>query len=312
MGAHSSTAQGRRKAQLSWQKRLVRMWPAFAVAAVCALAIALVMFVLPGGDASPKSLRVAGRLGAAPVAEFPIPYPQGRQRVRTTIRGSGQVVKTGMPVLLNLTVFSGETGEILSPGSRPQLIQATATNDDLTREMAPLVIGHTEGSRVVVSRPATRDGKETMEITVIDILPTAVIGERLEPADAPAKIKIENGLPQLVSHSDKAPLSPYLGVLVKGDGKQISATDKVVVQYGVWNWSDSKEVAFTWPKGPQLVDIAKTFPGVRELVADQTLGSRLLLVIPAEQATGTDTLIVVVDLLAQPDEGKAKQKDANK
>ena len=312
MGAHSSVATGRRRASLSWQKRLLRMWPAFAVAAVTIVAIVLAVFVLPGGDAKPRTLKVEGRLGAAPVAEFPIPYPKGKQRVRTTIRGSGQVVKPGQPVLLNLTVFSGETGEILSPDSRPQLIQASATTDDLTREMAPLVIGRTEGSRVVVSRPAKRSGKDTMEIAVLDILPTAIIGEKLDPPEAPAKIAIENSLPQLVSRVDKSPDSPYLGVLVKGEGNQISSTDKVVVQYGVWNWSDKKQTAYTWQNGPQLVDIAKTFPGVRELVADQTLGSRLLLVIPADQASGTDTLIVVMDLLAQPDQARARQKEARK
>lgn len=105
MGAHSSVATGRRRASLSWQKRLLRMWPAFAVAAVTIVAIVLAVFVLPGGDAKPRTLKVEGRLGAAPVAEFPIPYPEGKQKVRTTIRGSGQVVKPGQPVLLNLSLI---------------------------------------------------------------------------------------------------------------------------------------------------------------------------------------------------------------
>ena len=51
-------------------------------------------------------------------------------------------------------------------------------------------------------------------------------------------------------------------------------------------------------------------PGIRDALVDQRVGSRLAVTIPAEMATGADTLFVVIDILgAMPASGTEATTD---
>jgi peptidylprolyl isomerase len=65
-------------------------------------------------------------------------------------------------------------------------------------------------------------------------------------------------------------------------------------------WSDGSVTATTWGEGrlPETLDLADAIPGLRLGLLDQTVGSQVLLVVPPEQAYGSDTVVFVVDVLA--------------
>ena len=65
-------------------------------------------------------------------------------------------------------------------------------------------------------------------------------------------------------------------------------------------WESGEPYDSTWAAGkvPRTLKLDETIPGLRDGLLDQTVGSQVLLVIPPAQARGTDTLVLVVDILA--------------
>ena len=49
---------------------------------------------------------------------------------------------------------------------------------------------------------------------------------------------------------------------------------------------------------PERVRLSELMPGLRPLLIDQKVGSRLAITLPPDQATGDDTLCIVIDILA--------------
>ncbi|MDO4664641.1 MAG: hypothetical protein Q4A71_00280 [Actinomycetaceae bacterium] len=294
--------QGRRKAQLPWHKKILRYWPVFVGVVISVLILGTIFSFGPKGpQTEPGKILVSGNLGALPIVEFAAPLEIKKPVVWQGIPGSGRLVAVGDPVLLKLTVFDGDTGKNESPEGKPQIVLSRASNEDLSKEMSAAIVGRREGTRLVLARPVSKENTPKMEVDVLDILPTAVHGLIEQPSDAPVKVDTVDELPELAAITGQVPHSPYVGVMIQGKGAQINNERKVVVQYGIWRWKDKTKIAYTWKKdGPQLIDLEKTFPGVRTLVTDQHLGSRLLMVIPADEARGADDLVVVADLLAVP------------
>jgi peptidylprolyl isomerase len=98
-------------------------------------------------------------------------------------------------------------------------------------------------------------------------------------------------------------------VLAKGTGPVVKANQNIVVQYTGLIWRTGQVFQSSWHQGgPTSLALAGTVSGWKTGLAGQTVGSRVLLVIPPADGYGsagnsqaginsTDTLVFVVDIL---------------
>jgi peptidylprolyl isomerase len=95
--------------------------------------------------------------------------------------------------------------------------------------------------------------------------------------------------------------------LIKGAGKKVGANDTITFNYRWVRWSDGKLLEQTYGAKPADAPLSGLVPGLVKGLTGQTVGSRVLLVIPPAQAypdgnatpsiAPNETLVMVVDLL---------------
>ena len=84
-----------------------------------------------------------------------------------------------------------------------------------------------------------------------------------------------------------------------GKGEQLDPRKKILAQYGVWELDSGKKRAYTWGNiGPQKIVGGSTFQSLSQQLTALRANSRILAIIPADQATGDSALAVVMDVLA--------------
>ncbi|MDO4613521.1 MAG: hypothetical protein Q4B10_05600 [Actinomycetaceae bacterium] len=285
-------------------RRIVRMWPLVVIAAVVVavgIAAMAVWDLYRGSHPAGVSSRISitEDTTTVPVVSLEAPLPLTFAKTTVVTEGEGDPLREGDPVLVRLTVFDGQTGKLLSSGDAPHYLAGRVDEETLTPDVVRAVVGQRVGSRLALRRPVARGASQAMEIDVIDVLPTRAVGKPTEPEEgAPATIAPSDP-PALESTLDEPPSSAYIKVLRAGEGAQVRDGQSVVANFIAWKWHGHDEMTNTWTgKGPQVIDLARAMPGLREQLSDQRVGSRVLIVVPPEQAKGDDTLIVVVDILA--------------
>lgn len=296
----------RREAPVAPRKKRTHLWA--WVVGVSITSLAVIAGVLFGGfvgwqagmppvtavEGPMDRVSVTGRQGSQPVLSLESPVDVYSTKLRVQTRGDGRVITEDGPVLVSVTAFDGKSGANLNPDGSANLLLASANQTDLGSLLSSLLIGSTEGSRLVVARPL-EDG--STEIDVVDVLYTIAKGDVNPDATGPLSVSFTEDGP-VVSHGEEAPTDLSVQVLNAGTGAQVGASDAVVVQYLAGTWADGRIIGSTWASGaPVMIDLASSMPGVRDALVDQRVGSRLAVTIPAEMATGEDTLFVVVDIL---------------
>jgi peptidylprolyl isomerase len=102
------------------------------------------------------------------------------------------------------------------------------------------------------------------------------------------------------------PKAPVATVLATGTGPKVAKGHLLIVQYTAVGW-DGKALGKTWgADGPQGLPTT-----ISDLLVGDTVGSRVLLDLPPQQAGGDatkDSVAVVIDILGQ--NGTAKQESA--
>lgn len=267
--------------------------------------LALALAACGGGAASPEvpaePYTVVGAIGDAPVLTLVDSIPLSEPSTRTLILGGGPEVDD--VALLSVSSFSGLDGKADGDLAVPALVDLTSA--ELDEDVLELLAGTTQGSRIVLERAVETERGERMEIVVIDVLPTIFTGTPVEVDLAAENLPIigqgEDGRPTAsVSEGATEPSALRVVPLAKSDGRQVRPGDTVYAQYTVWTWDAGEVYASTWEDGavPGPVEIDETFPGLRDGVLDQNLGSRVLILVPPELGIGTDSLVAVVDILA--------------
>lgn len=286
--------------------RILRWWLAAAAVLAVAATVVLGFYLWQAGRGQEISgvstqVKVSGQLGEQPVVELQGRMPITLPNSRVAIRGFGPQIRENQDVRVMVSVYEGDTGKLVSKGGKPQLFVGKANASTLPSGLLTEVIGRNEGSRLIVHRPATAsDGKTSMEVDVIDVLPTAVYESQLQiPEAAGVSFSFPQGLPQFESASNTQPQEAATFVLVPGKGEQLDPRKKILAQYGVWELDSGKKRAYTWGNvGPQKIVGESTFQSLSQQLTALRANSRILAIIPADQATGDSALVVVMDVLA--------------
>jgi peptidylprolyl isomerase len=132
-------------------------------------------------------------------------------------------------------------------------------------------------------------------------------GTSVPPKAGLPTVTDEGGKPEVTIPESEPPSSLQVQPLIKGKGKKIGANDTVTFNYSWVRWSDGKVLEETYSGEPAVSALSGLLPGMVKGLAGQTVGSRVLLVVPPADgypdgnATPSvkpgETLVLVVDLL---------------
>ena len=296
-----------------------------------------VIGVLAGCAGSSPSLAttpvvtVSGAFGQAPTIKIPTEKASHSLTVKTLIHGNGST-------LTKTQAFVGNYAIYIWSGTSHRLAQSSFTSHQPTLFAGQLLpglekalIGQKMGSRVLAVVPPKQafgtsgnpqagiKGTDTL-VFVVDLIknfaPNAsATGQQVSSGGGSLpKVTAATGTaPKITMPSSKPPTTLVTKTLVKGSGAAVAKNQTVVVQYvgAIWrsgtvfdaSWTRQQPFGFTIAATPSQV-----IPGWNQGLVGQTVGSRVMLVIPPADGygksgnsqagiKGDDTLVFVVDIL---------------
>ncbi|HLN71158.1 MAG TPA: FKBP-type peptidyl-prolyl cis-trans isomerase [Streptosporangiaceae bacterium] len=275
-------------------------------------------------------MKVNGVFGTTPVVSIPKLKADNKLTVKTVIPGTGTTVTKSDAMAANFVLYFWDgTSNSLKANtftSNPTVIGGT-----MLPGLETALIGQKVGSRVLAVIPPA-DGYGTAGNSQLGITGTTtlvfvidVIKSYPDTASASGAQQSNGGgtLPTVTAHTGSAPTitipanSPPSGLvtktLIKGSGPKVVKGQYVIAQYTGYIWRTKKVFDSSWSSGSPFGFVIGASPeqvisGWDTGLAGQTVGSRVMLVIPPKDAygstgasqagiTGTDTLVFVVDII---------------
>lgn len=281
--------------------------------------------------AASKLVKVNGAFGAAPAVDFPTPLKTKSTQRSEIIAGTGDPIRTGQKVKIDLSVYNGTTGESIEESSYDgSSLASFVLNDKTIKGLTDGLTCAQVGSRVAVAVSpddafGPQGGNADIGIAATDTLVFVldVVKAYLPRANGaaqpvanglPAVVLADDGTPGITVPSGDAPTKLEVGVLKKGTGKKVTEGEPVTVHYTGVLWDTKKVFDSTWETGEPAEFVAAdgsttqggVIPGFANALIGQTVGSQIVAVIPPDQgygdkASGTipagSTLVFVVDIL---------------
>ena len=265
--------------------------------------------VLDGNAPLSQLLTVSGRVGSgvAPSVELngdaSLSAP-GSVLTDVVQTGQGRAVSAGTPVILQVSQFSGLNGRNTTGNEAGYKLWQGLLGPEVGEYINAAVSGQREGARVVLREPAEEeDGSRTTKITVVDLLPTTATGEAKQPAEGtPTVTEGPDGSITVSSAGLPAPTRASTEILIKGTGPQIGSQDRLIARTTMVSWTSGQPLdksTFGNQEQPKQLDMSNALVGVSQNLVDITVGSRVVLSLPAEQAQGKEPVVVVIDVLAK-------------
>ena len=264
---------------------------------------------------------VTGGFGEAPKVKVDSPWAIDKTRTKVLDPSNGPVVSEGQGVEVNYYGVNGRTGkkfdESFSTG-QPVAFSLAQVVPGFSKGLA----GQRKGSRVLIAMPG-QDGYDQMGgnpqagievgdtlIFVVDLVDVQLAGpegSKVQPKAGLPTVTETGGKPGITIPESTPPTSLEVQPLIKGKGKKIGANDTITFNYLWVRWSDGKVLEESYGSKPANAPLSGLLPGMVKALEGQTVGSRVLLVIPPADgypdgnATPSikpgETLVMVVDLL---------------
>jgi FKBP-type peptidyl-prolyl cis-trans isomerase len=312
-----------------------RLLALIAIPLTACLALAACGSAKPAASSTPTasggSVAAAGPFDKAPKVTIPKAKPDNKLTVKTLIQGTGTTLTARDALAANFVLYfwdgTSSTQKASTYSSSPTLIGGT-----MLPGLKTALVGKKVGSRVLaVIPPADGYGttgnpqlgitSSTTLVFVIDVLKaysdTATANGAQESAGGgslPAvSVPKAGGAPAVTFPSAKPPAGLVVKTLIKGSGPKVAKGQFVVAQYVGYIWRTKKVFGSSWSSGSPFGFIIgaspeQVIPGWDKGLVGQTVGSRVMLVIPSSDGygkagassagiTGTDTLVFVVDLI---------------
>jgi len=280
-----------------------------------------------------QSVTVSGAFNKSPTVTIPKVTGTGPLYTKTVIQGTGTALASTDGMIGNYVAYdwSGKTSKLL--GSSYTQGAPSIFVGSLLPGLEKALVGQKLGSRVLaVIPPADAFGstgnsqqgigaKDTL-VFVVDMGSTfktgsvpgtqASAGGGALPTVTPPAANSTAGPTITIPAKTTAPTTLQVKTLIKGTGAVVKKGQDLAVQYTGVIWRTGKVFDSSWSRNQPLTTVigeGQVIPGWDTGLVGQTVGSRVLLVIPpkdgygsagASQAgiNGTDTLVFVVDILA--------------
>jgi FKBP-type peptidyl-prolyl cis-trans isomerase len=287
----------------------------------------------PAATDTYKSVTVAGAFGKAPTVTIPKVTGTGDLLAKTLIQGSGAKLTTADGLVGNYVAYdwSGKTSKLL--GSSYTSGSPSLFVGQLLPGLETALIGQKLGSRVLAVIPPkdafgttgnSQNGigpKDTL-VFVIDLdstfptttvpgTQTTTVGGAL-PTVTPPKAGSTAGPAITIPAKTTAPTALQVKTLITGTGAKVKSGQDLAVQYTGVIWRTGKVFDSSWSRNQPFTTVigkGQVIKGWDTGLVGQTVGSRVLIVVPPAQGygsagaaqagiKGTDTLVFVVDILA--------------
>jgi len=303
---------------------------ASAVAAVAGSAMSA------GSSASPtagtyKLVTVTGAFGQAPKVKIPAVPGSGALYIKTVIKGTGAKLTKAESLIGDFAVYDwrGKTHKLI--GSSYSTGLPTLFAGPLLPGLEKALIGQKLGSRVLAvlppadafgvnGDPGIGVGPTDTVVFVVDMLTS--VGNTAGPSGkwlsngGGALPRVTSGTagtgPKITIPKTAAPETLRIRTLIKGCGPKVTKGEFIVVQYVGMIWRTKKAFDSTWSRRQPFgtaIGVGQVIKGWDKGLVGQTVGSRVLLVIPPADGygpvgapsagiRGTDTIVFAVDILA--------------
>jgi peptidylprolyl isomerase len=276
------------------------------------------------------SVTVAGAFGATPVVKIPKLNANNKLTVKTVIHGTGTTVTKSDAMAANFVLYfwSGKTSTLKANtfSQNPTVIGGT-----MLPGLETALIGQKVGSRVLAVIPPAEgygtSGNSQLGITgsttlvfVIDVIKSyadtaSAFGtqESAGGGSLPTVTAHTGAAPTITIPANNAPSALVTKTLVKGSGPKVAKGQFIIAQYTGYIWRTKKVFDSSWTSGSPFGFVlgaspAQVISGWDSGLASQTVGSRVMLVIPPKDAygktgasqagiNGTDTLVFVIDII---------------
>jgi FKBP-type peptidyl-prolyl cis-trans isomerase len=283
----------------------------------------------PAVNANAK-VTVTGAFGSTPVVNIPKLTANNKLTVKTVIQGTGPVLTKTDSLVANFVLYFW-TGKTAALKANTFLTNPAIVGGQLIPGLEDALVGQKVGSRVLaIIPPALGYGTSgdsqlgvsgnTTLVFIIDVIKSYTANSS---ASGTAVSSGGSGLPTVNATPGKAPVATIpagnpptaleVKTLIKGTGPALAKGEYVIAQYVGYNWRTKKLFGSSWTAGQPLGFIfqdstPQVISGWDTGLVGQTVGSRVMLVIPpkdgygtagASQAgiKGTDVLVYVVDIL---------------
>jgi peptidylprolyl isomerase len=280
-----------------------------------------------------KSVTVSGTFNKSPTVTIPKQTGSGTLYTKTVIQGTGAKLTSADGMIANYVAYdwSGKTSKLL--GSSFTQGSPSIFVGSLLPGLETALVGQKLGSRVLAVIPPKdafgTSGNSTEGIGPKDTLVFVVdMGSTFGTGSVPGAQASNGGgsLPTVTAPAANSTAGPTIKIpakttapktlqvkpLIKGTGAVVKKGNDIAVQYTGVIWRTGKVFDSSWARNTPLTTVigeGQVIPGWDTGLVGQTVGSRVLLVIPpadgygsagASQAgiKGTDTLVFVVDILA--------------
>lgn len=264
---------------------------------------------------------VTGGYGQTPNVKVDTPWAIDKTRAKVLHASNGPVISEGQGVQVNYYGVNGRTGK--------KFDESFSSGQPVAFSLAQVVpgfskglVGQHKGSRVLIAMPG-QDGYDPMGgnpqagievgdtlIFVVDLVDVQLAGPEgtsVQPKAGLPTVAEKGGRPEITIPESEPPSTLQVQPLINGKGKKVGANDTVTFNYLWVRWSDGKVLEESYSSEPASSPLSGLLPGMVKGLTGQTVGSRVLLVIPPTDgypdgnATPSikpgETLVMVVDLL---------------
>lgn len=274
--------------------------------------------ITPAKDLS--KITVEGDFGKAPKVKVPTPWGIAATQTKVLKPGNGAVIKEGV-VEVNYQGVNGRTGETFDESFTGG--KAIAFNlDQVVPGFKKGLVGQRVGSRVLIAMTGP-DGYDASGgnpdagielgdslLFVVDIVSAQLTGPEgttVKPRAGLPTVVDKDGTPVVTLPKGNPPAKLEVQPLIAGKGRKVGATDQVTIHYQWLTWSDGKVVEQNFGKPAESTPLAGLIPGLQKALTGQTVGSRVLVVVPpadgypngneSPKVGKDDTSVFVVDIL---------------
>ena len=281
--------------------------------------------------AASPGVTVSGAFGQTPTIKIPAKKATSSLTVKTVIHGSGST-------LTKTQAFVGNYAIYIWSGTSHRLAQSSFTEHaptlfagQLLPGLEKALVGQKMGSRVLAVIPpkdafgtsgnpqAGIKGTDTL-VFVVDLIKNfpsnaSASGQQVSSGGGslPKVTATPGAAPTIKVPSGNPPTKLVTKTLVKGTGPAVKKGQTVVVQYVGAIWKTGKVFDASWKRGQPFgftiaANPSQVIPGWDKGLVGQTVGSRVMLVIPPADGYGKsgnssagigpkDTLVFAVDIL---------------
>jgi peptidylprolyl isomerase len=266
-------------------------------------------------------ITVAGDYGKAPKVTFKAPWAINKTQTKVLKASEGAVIKEGQSVEVDYYGVNGRTGKKLDD-SYSRGAPAAFNLEQVVPGFKKGLVGQKQGSRVLVAMPGT-DGYDASGgsaqadiqvgdslVFVIDVVGVQLAGpqgDKVAPKAGLPTVTDKDGKPSITVPKTTAPAALQIQPLIKGPGKKVAATDTVTFNYRWVAWKDGRLLEDSYTGAPGSAALSGLLPGLQKGLVNQTVGSRVLLVVPPAdgypdgnekpKVAKGETLVFVVDVL---------------